>query len=1076
MNIGKIAATLLLGVGMPGAAGVSFGATAQYTETETETEEVVAKAADDASKIVKFTEGPDWAPLDYRRNIEKGSALDFSSMPYFRGPAGAFGPVVVRNGHFEFEKLPGVPQRFYGANLCGSACFLDHALADEVAERFARMGFNSVRIHHHDGPCSKPGAGSEVELVPEMMDKLDYLVAALVKRGIYLETDLYVSRHASWRALGIDRDGESERYSRKALMTFYPPAYSNWCSFARAFLTHRNPYTGRTYAEEPAWVGIGLVNEGRFVFPFPTLPKLKPFQEKWRSWIKAKRKADPSCYPELGTKTERYPAVEWKDQKEMTLPQVCCDFSADLDREFFLKARKFLREELGCRAPLSNNNNSEPYAAMELVRDEIYDFCDTHDYFGGSAKTKPPVSTCNTNVFLAWNKLTGRTPWLRVFDKPVVVTEMNFPHPNPHRGGGLLTAGAIAAFQDYGAIWHFAYSHGDKKLVDRPYEGKSRFDLAADPLNALGVKLPFALFCRGDLEPARERCVLAIDEAAVHPKHGFGQYVYPPKWGREAAWLVRAGCCAAGRAPKDAKVFPLMDVVGLDAPPYRPAPEKALAFDGARGSLVVDTPRTAAGYVPEGTLVAGPFRAAFGRDFGMAAAIALDAQPLAQAARLLVLVLADVQFDGATYTDASLTSQLEKGTYAKPIVKVMRVPVRLDLASASDYEVYALDTAGRRTGKVETTVRDGALAFVASTRGPDGRGCLAWEVVRKQRDPLVRLQAEIDACAAKGGGTVTVPAGLHETAPLELKSNVELHLEDGAELLFTDDLAYYDYREWTNATGVVECSAKSLVTSLNATNVAITGRGTLRPRMGRWESWRWFKNKRRPRFVELKKTRGIRLEGFRLRHSPSWFVHLEECADVVIRGLDIEGYVNNNDGIDVDSTKDVLIEGCRLSVGDDIICMKSGKDEAGRRRGVPTENVLIRHCTADCGHAFLGIGSECSGGIRNVTMEDCEMDGTCAWLLRLKTRPSRGGFMENITMRNVRAKFVTDTAVQITNGYGGSSDGTVVPPTRVDGVRVENVTVREAKKPVFIDPSLNARNVVFDGLVVNGRLETNNPK
>ena len=191
-------------------------------------------------------------------------------------------------------------------------------------------------------------------------------------------------------------------------------------------------------------------------------------------------------------------------------------------------------------------------------------------------------------------------------------------------------------------------------------------------------------------------------------------------------------------------------------------------------------------------------------------------------------------------------------------------------------------------------------------------GAAAWAA----GEPQIRLQAEIDACAAKGGGTVTVPAGLHETAPIELKSNVELHLEDGAELLFTDDLAYYDYREWTNETGVVESSAKSLVTSLNATNVAITGRGTLRPRMGLWECWRWFKNRHRPRFVELKKTRGIRLEGFRLRHSPSWFVHLEECADVVIRGLDIEGYVNNNDGIDVDSTRDVLIEGCRLSVGD----------------------------------------------------------------------------------------------------------------------------------------------------------------
>ena len=337
--------------------------------------------------------------------------------------------------------------------------------------------------------------------------------------------------------------------------------------------------------------------------------------------------------------------------------------------------------------------------------------------------------------------------------------------------------------------------------------------------------------------------------------------------------------------------------------------------------------------------------------------------------------------------------------------------------------------------------------------------------------PLLRFQREIDACAARGGGVVTVPSGRHETAPLVLKSNVELHLAEGAELLFTDDLDYLGYREWKNEKGEKVCQANPFVSALNATNIAVTGTGTMRPRMGRWECWRWFKNRHRPRFVEFTSSRGIRLEGFRLRHSASWFVHLLMCEDVEIRKLDIEGYLNNNDGIDVDSTKNVLIEDCRLSVGDDIICMKSGKDEEGRRRGIPTENVRIRRCTADCGHAFLGIGSECSGGIRNVTMEDCVMDGTCAWLLRLKTRPSRGGFMENITMRNVRARFVTADALEITNSYSPNSAGTGdgIPPTRIDGVRMENVVVEKAETAVDLDTSIAVSNLVLTNVVVNGR-------
>ena len=190
-----------------------------------------------------------------------------------------------------------------------------------------------------------------------------------------------------------------------------------------------------------------------------------------------------------------------------------------------------------------------------------------------------------------------------------------------------------------------------------------------------------------------------------------------------------------------------------------------------------------------------------------------------------------------------------------------------------------------------------------------------------------------------------------------------------------------------------------------------------------------------------------------MRHSPSWCVHLLECDGVEVRNVDIEAFLNNNDGIDIESSRNVLVEDCRFSVGDDIICLKSGKDRDGRRRGIPTENVVVRRCVADCGHSFFGIGSELSGGIRNAVMEDCVMEGTCAWLFRIKTTPTRGGFVENVAMRRVRAKNVTASALNIVYGYGNKSQtcANAVLPTRIAGVVLDDVQVGEAERACEIE-------------------------
>lgn len=363
--------------------------------------------------------------------------------------------------------------------------------------------------------------------------------------------------------------------------------------------------------------------------------------------------------------------------------------------------------------------------------------------------------------------------------------------------------------------------------------------------------------------------------------------------------------------------------------------------------------------------------------------------------------------------------------------------------------------------------------------GPDSPGVrdVAPTAVREAgtRD----FAAEIVACAAKGGGRVTVPAGCWKTGRIELKSNVELHLEDGAELLFTDDPQAYLPVVLTSWEGVECYNYSPLVYALDATNVAITGKGRLVAEMGTWRTWggtrkpsaeaakqkllEWGRtdapvaerdltklpgSNLRPPFIGLNRCNGIRLEGFALRNSPFWCIHILQSENVVLRKLDLKADINNSDGANFECTKHVLVEDCVFAQGDDVVCCKAGLDRDGRRRGISTEDVLVRRCRAKAGHGFLTIGSECSGGVRNVTMEDCEIEGRCDTLFNIKTRPTRGGFIENVRVSRVKAKEVDVAVFNITTSNSRWLQYEVGEPvlTGIRGLMAEDITVTKATR------------------------------
>lgn len=259
------------------------------------------------------------------------------------------------------------------------------------------------------------------------------------------------------------------------------------------------------------------------------------------------------------------------------------------------------------------------------------------------------------------------------------------------------------------------------------------------------------------------------------------------------------------------------------------------------------------------------------------------------------------------------------------------------------------------------------------------------------------LQKALDACAAAGGGTVVVPAGVYLTGSLVLGPNTTLRLEARANLQGSPDIEDYPLVRvrWE---GEYVQGRRALVCAEQADHIAIRGPGAIfGPPLGVSR----LRNPRGPALIELADSAHVALEGFSTQYQQLWSIHLLLCRDVTARNLVVRSLSFNGDGIDVDSCQEVLIEHCDINTGDDAISLKSGRGLAAVRLGRPTENVVIRDCTLVSSiFAGIGFGSEMSGGIRHVRLEHCTISGRQNGIL-FKSRDGRGGFFEDIAGENL---------------------------------------------------------------------------
>ena len=354
------------------------------------------------------------------------------------------------------------------------------------------------------------------------------------------------------------------------------------------------------------------------------------------------------------------------------------------------------------------------------------------------------------------------------------------------------------------------------------------------------------------------------------------------------------------------------------------------------------------------------------------------------------------------------------------------------------------------------------------------------------------IQTAIDKCADMGGGTVIVPEGEWHTGKIHFKSNTELHLEDGARVIFSDDPDDYLPCVLVRWEGTECYNYSPLIYANGCENIGITGGGTLDGNGGGWWHWKTLQQpaaerlaamaadgvpvkKRvfgtreaalRPQFIHMLNCKNIMLEGFTITDGPQWTIHPVYCEDVTVRNVNVITRGHNTDGLNPDSCRNVLIEGCTFETGDDCIAINSGLNEDGWRVGKPCENVEIRNCAMNGGHGAIVIGSAISGGVKNIYAHDCKISGTMQGI-RLKSMRGRGGYIDGALFENIDIKDVTDQAIQINMFYEFS---TVMPrtqkPSGFRNINIRNVSGSSLKTGIQIKglPEKKLESIVLENI------------
>jgi len=709
--------------------------------------------------------GKEWIPLKLELDIEPGSALDFSGFGFQDAPAGKHGRVISRpDGQFAFEKTAEKPQRFYGVNFCFSAQYLSHEESDRVADRLVRLGYNAIRMHHYETEMTKEQSASTM-LNPQKLDQFDYLLAAFGKRGLYITTDLFVSRKVKWKDVGISRDGDVSMDTYKILIPVVPAAYENWKTFTKALLDHTNPYTKLRYAEDPSLAWLSMVNEDNYGNFLGLMQELPEWGKSWNSWLATRYPDRKALSFSWGTelKQEEDPSkgnVELPGNIYSKGPRVR-DFALFLGavhRDMMKRMKTFLHDELHCKALVTDWNSWTSFFCDQVSR-TAYDYVDDHFYIDHPNFLEQSwclPSKCPNKSPIAGGASGGRhTTFTRLLDRPFTITEYNYSGPGRFRGVGGILTGALGALQGWGGIWRFAYSH-NREAVLNPVP-MDYFNMAGDPLAQAAERASMCLFLRGDMKQALHTVAIvgsSSDAMALSPMPRLA-----PDW-HWMAWVTRVGTLISSqKLPCEITMAlatgPDTKAAGVeDVDPYTVSSDKLMALlksrkilsannptepakdifqsetgeitiNGVDDIMILDTPKTAGGYADAGRTIATADGLVSIRMVGSEATVwlsSLDDQPLSKSGRILVTHLTDLQNTNIRYGERERQTLLNWGRLPH-LVKAGSAAIRFKNKKAGKLKAWVLSTGGRRIAELKTTVEDDVLQFTVDVAAdPNGSG------------------------------------------------------------------------------------------------------------------------------------------------------------------------------------------------------------------------------------------------------------------------------------------------------------------------------------------------------------------